>query len=89
MSASLRAGDVVFHAPSGERWLLLAVSSDGKRVHPCGWPSSIAEASDCTLLERRGPDSIGSADYRAQIVAKRVGGDFGDRAEIDAAEAAR
>lgn len=47
----LVAGDVVAHLPSGEEWVLGCDEVDG-RVWPCGWPSTIADASDCRLLRR-------------------------------------
>ncbi len=44
-----RAGDKVKHAPSGETWVL-ACDQVGDEVHPTGWPESIAQAKDCTLV---------------------------------------
>lgn len=44
-----RTGDVVFHKPSGEQWLL--AWADDVYVYPYGWPDSRAEAVDCKLLE--------------------------------------
>lgn len=46
-----RAGDTVHHFPTGENWIL-AVDQFGDEVSPCGWPETIAKASDCTILER-------------------------------------
>lgn len=37
------------HAPTGEDWMLAADERRGKVV-AAGWPESIAEASDCTLI---------------------------------------
>lgn len=45
----MRAGDVVFHRPSGETWVL--AYADGAYVSACGWPESEARASDCDLVE--------------------------------------
>lgn len=45
------AGDVVKHGPTGETWVL-ANDQDGEHVSPCGWPCSLAYASDCVLIER-------------------------------------
>lgn len=46
-----RAGDVVRHRPTGEKWVLANDEEDG-RVSPCGWPCSMADAKDCALLEK-------------------------------------
>ena len=47
-STAFRAGDTVLHRPTGETWIL-AVDQFGDRVSPCGWPETIAGASDCEL----------------------------------------
>lgn len=47
---TFRAGDIVFHTPSGEEWQLACDEDDGD-VMPCGWPACIADASDCTLVK--------------------------------------
>lgn len=43
-----RAGDSVFHRPSGETWVLACDELDGE-VMQAGWPESYAKASDCEL----------------------------------------
>lgn len=45
-----RAADTVHHAPSGEEWTLANDEENG-RVQPCGWPPTMAEAKDCTLIK--------------------------------------
>ena len=53
-----RAGDVVRHGPSGEKWVLACdEDSAGRsgpdtrgRVLPAGYPETLAEAVDCTLV---------------------------------------
>lgn len=45
-----RAGDVIKHVPTDEEWLL-ACDEEGGRVVCCGWPETMAEATDCTLVE--------------------------------------
>lgn len=47
---TFRAADLIHHAPSGEVWVL-AVDEESGRVMPAGWPESIAEAKDCTLIK--------------------------------------
>lgn len=55
---SVRAGDVVYHRPSKERWVVAAVSPTGEKLACCGWPESIAEVADCDIIEdRRATDS--------------------------------
>jgi len=44
-----RAGDVVDHLPTGERWQL-AIDQIGPHVFPCGTPAVRAQASDCNLV---------------------------------------
>ena len=65
MTESLRAGDVVSHAPTGETWLLAAVRGDD--VYPGGWPETLARASDCTLVT-----SATDAEHRRMIAAVRI-----------------
>jgi hypothetical protein len=45
-----RAGDIVDHKPSDERWIL-ATDEEYGQVLPLGWPESIAKAADCTLVK--------------------------------------
>ena len=44
----MRAGDVVFHRPSGEEWLVAVV--DGNDVYPCG-ELTVGKIWDCETLE--------------------------------------
>ena len=46
-----RAGDLVYHKPYNETWVL-AVDEFNGRVAPCGWPETIAKAEDCELRQR-------------------------------------
>lgn len=43
-------GDTVFHRPTRETWLV-AYATD-RHVCPCGWPESLADLSDCSLVEK-------------------------------------
>jgi hypothetical protein len=56
----MRAGDVVFHRPSGERWLL-AWAERGE-VSACGWPEPIAKESDCELVK-----AASDVEHRAML----------------------
>ncbi|WP_339873970.1 hypothetical protein [uncultured Brevundimonas sp.] len=42
--------DYVHHKPSGEDWMVGAVSNG--QVIPCGWPLSYAPITDCTLTDK-------------------------------------
>lgn len=48
---SVRAGDHIFHKPSGEKWLVAAVSPEGKRLVCAGWPETIADIADCEVIK--------------------------------------
>ncbi len=45
---TFRAGDHVFHKPTGETWVL-ACDQEGNNVICAGWPESLARASDCEI----------------------------------------
>lgn len=45
----MRAGDTVFHRPTGETWTLAYV--DGETLAWCGWPEGLAYTRDCELRE--------------------------------------
>lgn len=46
--------DVVFHKPSGERWVVAFVR--GENLAWCGWPQGQAELSDCELVKKATPE---------------------------------
>lgn len=73
--SEFRAGDVVKHEPSGETWSL-AVDQFGDEVSPCGWPETIAKASDCTLIkhatdDERSKQLVESSNIRCQLDVRR------------------
>jgi hypothetical protein len=43
----IRAGDTVYHRPSGESWTV--AYCDGEWLAWCGWPAGEAKISDCEL----------------------------------------
>lgn len=47
----MRTGDHVFHAPTGETWLVAFVEQERNELVPCGWPLTLAKLSDCTLVK--------------------------------------
>lgn len=51
-----KAGDVVFHRPTGETWTLAKDEQDGW-VYPGGWPQSQGRTEDCKLVEPNEPTS--------------------------------
>ena len=52
---TIDTGDHVYHEPSGEDWIVAYVENG--RLAPCGWPSCLAELSDCQLLNKASPQS--------------------------------
>jgi len=54
-STLFRAGDVVDHLPTGERWQL-AIDQIGPHVFPCGMPVVRAQAIDCEAVTRASDD---------------------------------
>ena len=56
----IETGDIVHHAPTGEKWLVAYV--DGDRLCAVGWPETIAKLSDCTLVIKA------EEDVREQLI---------------------
>jgi hypothetical protein len=46
---TFKCGDHVKHRPSGETWVV--AYADNEHVACCGWPETLAQASDCTLVK--------------------------------------
>lgn len=47
----MKPGDTIRHEPSGEEWVVAAISVCGTMLSPAGWPESIANVADCKLVE--------------------------------------
>lgn len=47
----MRAGDIVLHKPSGQRWVVAHVSDSGEMVAWCGWPGGMTNTTDVELVE--------------------------------------
>lgn len=62
---TIRAGDTVTHGPSGETWLVAAVSD--RELAPAGWPPTFALLADCVLVERC------TDDEHREMVVKAAG----------------
>lgn len=72
--STFRAGDVVDHIPSGERWILATDEVDGS-VYPMGWPECRAAASDCRMVRSATDSQRYSAlrDVASSVRAMRDG----------------
>jgi hypothetical protein len=53
---NIDAGDTVKHLPSGEEWIVAALSLDGAHLYACGWPETMAGLSDCELIAKASTD---------------------------------
>lgn len=73
----MRAGDTVFHKPSGEKWTL--AYHIGEYVAWCGWPAGEAFAKDCVLIKEATDDEHRSALEEWAKVYKRGDTDAWDR----------
>lgn len=45
----MKAGDYVYHKPSGETWVV--AYRDGEYLGYCGWPPGEAKVADCQLVK--------------------------------------
>ncbi len=54
MEVNVDTGDVVFHKPSKETWVVARADLD--YIYPCGWPSSRADIKDCEFREKAKPE---------------------------------
>lgn len=67
---TIGTGDLVFHRPSRETWLVAYVR--GRHLCACGWPESLADLSDCLLVEKA------SADERMELLQSMASGSGSD-----------
>lgn len=58
----MRTGDIVFHKPSGERWVVAWADHSSGYMSPCGWPTCQAKISDCELLA-----TVSNAHHRSLV----------------------
>lgn len=63
-SIRIQAGDSVKHGPTGETWFVLGVDGRGGKVCVAGWPPTIAELADCTLVEAGNGITDREREYR-------------------------
>lgn len=59
----MRAGDIAYHWPTGETWVLAYDDGNG-RVAWMGWPPGEAEAQHCILMV-----PATEAEHRATVMA--------------------
>ena len=65
--ADLKTGDTVFHAPSGETWVVAYADPERDELAWCGWPPGHAKLRDCKLTESC------SADESLYLLRKLAG----------------
>lgn len=63
-------GDHVHHGPSAEDWVVAYVRGD--KLCACGWPCTLADLSDCTLIKKATP---AERDKLLREMADMDGGD--------------
>lgn len=68
MTHGIDTADHVRHAPTGEDWVVAYV--EGRKLCACGWPESLAELSDCTLVKKA---TAAERDYLLREMARGEG----------------
>ena len=63
----IRCGDVVFHRPTRERWLV--AWAHGHELAPAGWPSCVARIKDCQVV-RHCTDEEHEKEVRAWLSSR-------------------
>jgi len=63
----IRCGDIVFHRPTRERWLV--AWAHGHELAPAGWPGCIARVKDCQVV-RHCTDEEHEKEVRAWLSSK-------------------
>lgn len=65
-AGQIQAGDHIKHGPSGENWFILGVWTPNGRVCVAGWPATMAQLSDCTLVKKGKGINLKERAYRNQ-----------------------
>lgn len=84
LTARIRTGDTVFHAPSEETWIVAWADYESGYMAPCGWPTCQAPIADCRLLKSASDEEAavlidqlsksGRTDaHKAAAIAKSIG----------------
>jgi hypothetical protein len=47
----MRTADIVYHEPSGEKWVVAWADPETGYMAPCGWPTCQARIEDCRIIE--------------------------------------
>lgn len=78
MAEVIDTADHVKHSPTGETWVVGYVRGD--KLAACGWPDTLANLSDCTLVKKAtGPERLSllqelarSSGHRASYARERL-----------------
>lgn len=75
----IRTGDIVFHAPTGEEWVVAWADHQTGYMAPCGWPECEARIEDCELRRAASDESclklvgeLAKSGRRDALKAKRI-----------------
>lgn len=60
----IKAGSSVLHKPSGETWFVLGVNKQKNQACIAGWPPTIANLSDCELVNAGNGITQHEREYR-------------------------
>jgi hypothetical protein len=60
----IQAGATVKHNPTGEEWFVIGVNKAQNKICVAGWPSTIADLSNCTLIKAGGELTDKELNYR-------------------------
>lgn len=75
----MRTGDIVFHRPSEEEWVVAWADHQTGYMAPCGWPTCQARIADCSIT-RKATDE--ESDKLTAILSKSGRSDGNKAAEI-------
>lgn len=82
---TFQAGDAVHHHPTGEDWILATDEENGE-VFACGWPETLAKASDLSVIKLGDAEArsttlrevLKAGGQRAAVAARQLGRECGD-----------
>ena len=60
----IKAGSTVYHKPTREQWFILGVNTDKNMACVAGYPKTIANLSDCVLVEEGNGLTVEELRYR-------------------------
>jgi hypothetical protein len=59
----VKSGDTIKHRPTGENWVVAAMSPDGKELVCAGWPETVTSVENCELVK-----SCSDAEHREMLI---------------------